>query len=252
MEFTSDPVLNRSCFDVGYDTLCQKHAEGESLDKDFYEYVCDSILAEADMTIEIVKDIIQSFYPDYSIDDDDVSYFINAATNRNSSDIDIPTKVCTPVQITEIIESESSSEEESEVIWTEKNVEEISFISSVFPTLDISIIEFVYMIKCAKNKEPAVEYLLENCSDEDGINKIIAKMAEKVDKKQREIDCEAQAVKAMQAAVFQKYGDQAIKYRGGEGKKSKKDQKVDLVLENSVDNKPRKTKVSRLITNENG
>jgi hypothetical protein len=235
-------------FDVGYKTICQKHAEGESLDKDFYEYVCDSILAEADMPADAVAEIVRSFYPDYAIDDDDVALFTEAAralhASRNSLDVTAAAAIeAAPLPPLEEDESETSSEEEIE-IWTEKNVEDISFISSVFPSLDMVIIEFVYANKCAKNVEPSVQYLLEHCSDEAGVEKMVAKMADRVERAEREAEREAQTARTMQATVFRKYGDQAVKYRGGDVKKGKKDQKVELMLDNNIDNKPKKTKVS--------
>ena len=250
MEFTQkcEGAVDRG-YEAGYALLCSKHAaDGESLDKEFYEYVCDSILAEGVITDDGVREILMAFYPDYAIDAADVAAFRcaarsleasrNAPTATEDRGDDIPPATELPT-----ISDDPPPEKEVKEIWTEANVEDISYMCSIFPNVDISIVEHVYTSKCARNREPTVEYLLDNCSNEEGIERMASKLAEMQLKEARDKEEAANEAKKIQATVVQRYGDRAVVNRDGKGKK---EEKVHLVLENPVQGAAqRKPKVCR-------
>lgn len=238
MEFTErrDGAAGHD-YETGYALLCSKHADGESLDKDFYEYVCDSILAEGDITDNSVREILGAFYPDYDIDTADIAAFCRAAhsleASRNApASSENPSDDTAAAAELPTITDTVSPEKEAKEIWTEGNLEDISYVCSIFPNVDISIVEYVYKSKCARNREPTVEFLLDNCSDEEGIERMATKLAEMQLKEERDKDEAAEVAKKMQAAVVNRYGDRAVVNRDGKG--NKKEEKVHLVLENPV------------------
>lgn len=257
MEFVSEACTAGipEDFERGYLALSAKYAEGgESLDKDFYEYVCESILGENEIQESVVSEIVRSFYPDYAIDEDDVASFTRAAQGlcamRSPAAAIAPADDPCEAELPQLPDELEALKEEKD-IWTEQNVEDISYVCSIFPNIDISIIEYAYMSKCARNKDPTVEYLLENCSDDAGIERVAAKMAEKREKEQRDTARAAEEARKMQAMVFQKYGDRVVVTTGG-GKSIKKEEKVNLVLENPVSRSGGKGKSSKVSLNASG
>lgn len=246
MEFAESCADGAAAFDTGYDYICKKYAigQGDSLDKDFYEYVCDSILVEGEITESSALEVVQSFYPDYPIDNADVSVFIRAAKGLQKCRNPAPKLVeAVRIDAADMPDVPPPPEQEKD-IWTEQNVEDISYICSIFPNIDISIIEYAYMSKCARNKEPTVDFLLENCPDDEGIQKMVAKMIEIRDKKRRDAEKAAEEQRKMQAVVFQKYGDRVVLPVSGGKNGNKKEEKVNLVLNNPISGTNKPSKVS--------
>jgi hypothetical protein len=193
------------------------------LDDDVIDYICDSI-ADAEDQTATVTEILTSFCPELKLEASDIPEIIRASEVLKTPNHRInyklvgarpasspPSEFQSVPAIVEAADSPEASSTPVAPLFSESDVENISYICSMFPDIDLDIIEYVYLNKCARNKEPTVLYLLEECSDPEGIERHrmklqIIRIKEEEDRLRR-----LNEAKSIQAAVFERYGDQEIK-----------------------------------------
>jgi hypothetical protein len=130
-----------------------------------------------------------------------------AAAGRKAQDIDDESK-----------DGILSDEDEANICClSEAAAMDLSEIGSMFPTVPQDVLEHVFIHYCAKNKEPTVLFLLDNCTSEEAIEKVRARIEAARLRELREADLKAAQLRAAQAAAIDRFGDQVVVR--GEGKK---------------------------------
>lgn len=190
------------------------------LDDDIIDYICDSI-AGAEDPAATATEILTSFCPDLQLEACDITEIIRASVLKtsNTSPGYIDSRQTSSPEAAVLSASTDGAPADGPaassipvaVIYSESDAENISYICSMFPGIDLDIIEYAYLNKCARNKEPTVLYLLEECSDAEGLEKHRMKLQIIRIKDEEDRQRRLNEARSIQAAVFERYGDQEIK-----------------------------------------
>jgi hypothetical protein len=117
---------------------------------------------------------------------------------------------------------------------------DLSEIGSMFPNVPQDILEHVFIHYCAKNKEPTVLFLLDNCTSDESIEKVRKKIEAARLRELREEEQRAAQLKAAQAAAVDRFGDQVVVRGDGkkrQGKGSRGDGAIAAALRDQRDSK---------------
>lgn len=188
----------------------------DQLDDDILDYLFQVFNDDISLSLEEKESIITTYVPDLK-DNDVVNVLISLLhcsfynqENELSTDCNILIEEAPPNQgCFNFVNEEIGRHDEVDIQKKTKNESDVAFLISMM-SLNRELVEYVYHDICVCSRAASAEYLLENCSNDDGVKSVMGKMEDaKLSAKQFEEE-EILREKNLKSSIFMRYGDQAV------------------------------------------
>ena len=207
---SSQNIINKGLVDTNifhnrFKNIIQKYLNQHFDDEIAIQYILD-LLQEEEMSLSI-SNVLNEYFPDLNVlNNQEITYEMSQlAMEMKHSKSNVNTHSL------ETISYQNKFETRTTV--SKKDSDDIISIHEIFPHLEIDFIIYIYSNFCNSDKFKCMEFIVENTSNEDSLNKLIADY----NVKKQSMEKELQQKKAINAAIFSIYGDEVVKPKHIEG-----------------------------------